>query len=117
MSDRKFAIRVLEEKGEVILTCNGSSMKPLIYPKEAIHIKQVDHAHLRVNDAVFCRVNGNLQVHMVSAIDKANERWRISNRAGHINGWVGASQIFGLAVKVEDRVLVSDEEFAKRAGQ
>jgi hypothetical protein len=117
MSDRKFAIRVLEEKGEVILTCNGYSMKPLIYPKEAIHIKRVDHNILRPGDAVFCKVQGNLQVHLISAIDSHNKRWQISNRAGFCNGWVDANAIFGLAVMVEDRVLVSDGELEKRAHQ
>jgi phage repressor protein C with HTH and peptisase S24 domain len=112
--DRRFAIKVLEEKGAVVLRCNGNSMRPLIAPKEAIYIRKVAANQLRIGDAVFCRVNGGLQVHKITAIDKANERWQIGNNHGHINGWVSTNAIFGLAVMVEDRILVSNEELAKR---
>ena len=109
---RKFAIQILAEKGETVIRCNGNSMRPLIAPKEAIYLKKVDPSKIRVGDAVFCRVNGNLQVHMVGAID--GERFRIENIRGHVNGWIRANSIFGLCVQVEDRVVISDEEFKKR---
>lgn len=112
MSNRTFAIKVLEDAGEIIIRCNGNSMRPIIAPKEAIHLKRVIPAQIREGDAVFCRINGNLQVHLVSAIDK--ERFQISNNKGHVNGWIRASSIFGLAVQIEDRVLVSPEDLAKR---
>lgn len=112
MSNRQFAIQILEDKGSVVLTCNGSSMIPIIFPKETIHIKKVFASQLRVGDAVFVRICGNLQVHKIGAIDK--NRYRIENNKGHINGWVGIHCIFGLATKIEDRVLVSDEELQKR---
>lgn len=110
--NRKFAIKALEEKGEVIIRCNGNSMRPIIAPKEAIHLRKVDPSQIRVGDAVFCRINGNLQVHLCSAIDK--ERFQISNNKGWVNGWIRANSIFGLAVQIEDRVLVSPEELEKR---
>lgn len=112
MGDRKIAIKVLEEKGEVTIRCNGNSMRPIIAPKEAIHLRKVDPSKIRVNDAVFCRINGNLQVHKVSAIDK--DRFQISNNHGHVNGWINNKCIYGLAIRIEDRVLVSDEELGKR---
>jgi hypothetical protein len=115
MGNRKFAIKVLEDKGSVIIQCNGHSMEPLIFPKESIHLRKVDRKLLRIGDAVFCRLSGGLQVHMVSAIDEPNNRWQISNRKGWINGWIGPQAIFGLAVQVEDRVLVSEKELQKRA--
>jgi hypothetical protein len=114
MSNRKFAIKVLEEKGEIIISCNGNSMRPIIAPKEAIHLKKVDHKLIRVGDAVFCKINGNYQVHKVSAIDEKENRFQISNNKGWVNGWTGANNIYGLAVKIEDRILVSDEELEKR---
>jgi len=112
MSNRLIAIKILEEKSEVTIKCNGGSMKPLIFPKEAIHLRRVNHSLIRVGDAVFCRINGNLQVHKVTAIDKG--RYQISNNKNFVNGWVGANCIYGLCVKVEDRVLVSDAELQKR---
>jgi hypothetical protein len=112
MSSRKFAIKVLEEKGEVVIKCNGNSMLPIIAPKEAIHLKKINPSQIRVGDAVFVHINKNLQVHKVGAIDK--NRFRIENNKGHINGWVNANAIFGLAVQIEDRILISNEELEKR---
>lgn len=112
MNGRDFAVKALEEKGEVVIRCNGGSMKPIIYPREAIHLKKVSPQQLRVGDAVFCRVNGGLTVHEIGAVD--GDRFKIQNHAGHVNGWVGEKCIFGLAVQIEDRVLVSDEELEKR---
>lgn len=112
MSNRKFAIEVLQNKGEVVIQCNGSSMKPIIYPKEAIHLRKVDPKQLRVGDAVFCRVNGNLQVHKIVAMK--DDRYTIGNNKGHVNDTVGQQSIFGLAVRIEDRVLVSDDELVAR---
>jgi len=63
-------------------------------------------------DAVFVRINGNLQVHKITAID--NGRYEIGNNHGHINGKVGAQAIFGLAVQIEDRILVSEKELEER---
>ena len=115
MNPREIAIKALQEKGEVVIRCNGNSMRPLIGPKEAIHLKKVDLSLIRVDDAVFVRVNKNLQVHKVGAIDK--NRFRIENNKGFVNGWVGPNAIYGLACKIEDRVLVSDEELAKRKAE
>jgi hypothetical protein len=112
---REYAIKVLAEKNEVVLHCNGNSMRPIIAPKEAILIRKVAPELLREGDAVFCRIKGALQVHKITHIDSKRGRWEISNNLGFRNGEIGAGSIYGLAVKVEDRVLVSDEELAKRA--
>ncbi len=87
-------------------------MRPIIAPQEAIHLRKVDPSQLRVGDAVFVRINGNLQVHKITAID--NGRYEIGNNHGHINGKVGAQAIFGLAVQIEDRILVSEKELEER---
>jgi hypothetical protein len=112
MNKREYAVKILQEKGECVIRCNGNSMRPIIAPQEAIHLKKVLHQQLRVGDAVFVRIKGNLQVHLITAIDK--DRYMISNNHGHQNGWVGANCIYGLATQIEDRVLVSDEELSKR---
>jgi hypothetical protein len=112
MSDRKYAIKILEEKGEITIRCNGNSMQPIIQSREAIHLRRVDHKQLRVGDAVFCKINKNYQVHLITAIDK--DRFQISNNKGWVNGWVNSKNIFGLAVQIEDRILVSDNQLAVR---
>ena len=89
-------------------------MKPLMSPGDSLHIKKVDVAKLRTGDAVFCKVHGGLQVHKISAIDAATNRFQISNARGYINGWISANNVFGLCVQVDDRVIVSDDELNKR---
>jgi len=113
---RKIAINVLNNTGEVVLNCNGNSMRPIMSPGESLFIKKVPLSKLRKGDAVFCKVNGGLQVHKINAIDdsREHERFQISNNFGKINSWIGFNNIFGLCVKVEDRVLVSDDELSKR---
>jgi hypothetical protein len=68
MADRKFAAKILSEKGQVIINCNGNSMRPIMAPGESIHLRRV--SNYKVGDAVFCKVNGGLQVHKISAIDE-----------------------------------------------
>jgi hypothetical protein len=114
VGNRTFAIKALEEKGNVIIRCNGNSMRPIIAPQEAIHLIKVSPVALRVGDAVFVKVNGNLQVHKIGAVRNNNEEFRIENNKGHVNGWVGSKSIFGLAVQIEDRVLVSEKDLEQR---
>lgn len=114
MNNREVAIKTLKDNGYVIISCNGHSMEPLIYPKEKIHLLKVDHDLLRENDVVLVRIHGALQCHKISAIDKPNNRYQISNNKGFVNGWVGETCICGLAVQVADRVLVSEKELAIR---
>jgi signal peptidase I len=109
---RKIAVGILEKEGSVTLHCNGNSMRPMFKPGDSLHIKKVPHSKLRVGDAVFCRIKGSLQVHKVTAID--DSRWQISNNHGFVNGWIGNSAIYGLCVKTEDKVLVTEEELDKR---
>lgn len=109
---RKEAIKVFEEKGEITIKACGKSMQPLIPDKSSIHLKKVDPSKLRVGDAVFCKVKNNLFVHMISAIKE--DRFQISNKSGFVNGWIGANNIFGLCVGVNEKIIISDENLNKR---
>lgn len=110
--NRKLAIAILEEQQFVILKCNGNSMRPLMQPKDSLHIVRVPVAKLRAGDAVFCRVNGGLQVHKIGAIQ--DNRYRIENNSGFVNGWISENNIFGLLVQVNDRVLITQDNLDKR---
>jgi hypothetical protein len=114
MGSRKFAIKILEEQGSVIIKCNGNSMRPMIAPQEPITLQRVDHSLLRIGDSVFVLIKGNLQVHKISNIDEVNQRYEISNNKGFVNGKVGHQSIYGLAVQVADRILISEKELEKR---
>jgi len=56
----------------------------------------------KVGDAVLCRCKGNVYVHLVKAIQGAddNRRYLIGNNRGGTNGWT--SKIYGVVTKVED---------------
>lgn len=109
---RAQAIQILAEKGTAILKCNGNSMRPIMAPGDSLYIQKIDTSLLCPGDIVFCRIHGNLQVHLLSAID--NQRFQISNNKGHINGWISSSAIFGLCVQVNDKVLISSDQLALR---
>jgi|ERR1019366_4805334 hypothetical protein len=111
---RKFAIKILEEKGEITIRGAGNSMQPLIETGQSIHLKKVLPEQLRVGDAVFCKVGGSLFVHLITALDAENQRYTISNNKGHTNGTIGPQKIFGLCVGVDDKIFISEEELEKR---
>lgn len=112
---RELAVKVLDEKGEVVITCNGSSMKAAgLYKGDSLYIKKVDISKLRIKDSVFVRVGGALQVHRLADIDKVKDKYCISNSFGWVNDWVNPDRIYGLCVKVNDTVIVSDADLEKR---
>ena len=111
---RKDAPAVLAEQGQCAIRGAGNSMTPIIHTGDTIYLRRVDPSKLRKGDAVYCRVGHNSFVHLISAIDSKGERFQISNNRGHCNGWITAKGIYGLAVRVDDRTLVSDEELEGR---
>jgi len=62
-------------------------------------VEPVDVATLVPGDIVLCRVSGSEYLHLVKAIDGV--RFQIGNNRGGINGWVGASNIFGKCIRIE----------------
>jgi hypothetical protein len=60
----------------------------------------VDPVTLRAGDIVLCKVKGREYLHIVKAIQ--GPRFQIGNNRGFINGWVGASAIFGKLIKTGD---------------
>lgn len=77
----------------------GHSMSPRIESGQLCTVAPVDVTTLRTGDIVLCKVRGAEYLHIVKAIQ--GERFQIGNNRGFINGWVGASAIFGKLMKVE----------------
>ena len=77
----------------------GHSMSPRIQSGHLCTVEPVDCATLRTGDIVLCKVRSAEYLHIVKAIQ--GERFQIGNNRGFINGWVGASAIFGKLTKVE----------------
>jgi hypothetical protein len=77
----------------------GNSMSPRIESGHLCTVAPVDVTTLEAGDIVLCKVRGAEYLHIVKAIQGG--RFQIGNNRGFINGWVGASAIFGKLVKVE----------------
>jgi exosome complex RNA-binding protein Csl4 len=58
---------------------------------------------LRVGDIVLCKVKGSQYLHMVMKIRGSNEEFEIGGyNRNFTNGWIGANQIYGKCVDIED---------------
>lgn len=89
------------QRGETVsFRPRGNSMKGKIESGQLCTVAPVDSAPLAVGDIVLCRVHGADYLHVVKAIQGG--RFQIGNNRGRINGWIGASGIFGRCMKVED---------------
>jgi hypothetical protein len=78
----------------------GQSMKGRISSGQLCTVEPVDPANLDVGDIVLCKVGGNEYLHIVKAMQ--GDRFQIGNNRGFINGWIGASLIFGKCVRIDD---------------
>src|SRR5215470_10416360 len=78
----------------------GDSMTGKVDSGQLCTVEPVDVAAVHVGDIVLCKVRGAEYLHLVKAIQGG--RFQIGNNRGFINGWVGASAIFGRLVRVED---------------
>lgn len=87
------------QQGETVsFRPRGSSMKGKIESGQLCTVAPVDPATLAIGDIVLCRVRGAEYLHLVKAIQ--GNRFQIGNNRGYINGWIGASGIFGKLVAV-----------------
>jgi hypothetical protein len=77
----------------------GGSMTGKIESGQLCTVEPVEPGTLEVGDIVLCKVNGSQYLHLIKAIQGA--RFQIGNNKGRINGWVGASAIYGRCVRVE----------------
>ncbi|MGW2781536.1 S26 family signal peptidase [Streptomyces populi] len=80
---------------------SGASMVPLIRSRQLVAVAPVDPSKLAVGDIVLARVAGTVYLHLVSSVDPAGKRVRISNNRGHVNGWTGHGRVFGICVAVD----------------
>lgn len=87
----------LREGRTIKIRPRGNSMTPRIKSNQLLTIIP-DISSIEVNDIVFCKVNGNYYIHLVTAIQSG--RYQISNNRGYVNGWT--SKIFGKVVDISD---------------
>jgi len=77
----------------------GHSMAPRIDSGQLCTVEPVEPTVLCAGDIVLCKVRGSEYLHFVKAIQ--GDRFQIGNNRGLINGWIGASGIYGRLSKVE----------------
>jgi hypothetical protein len=114
MARKNYVLETLLEKGEVTWKPHGNSMTPKIDSGDQVVVKKIDPATLKVGDIVYAKIKGSYYLHLLSAIDESKGRYQISNNHGHVNGWTTGENVFGVCVKVKDKILLSDQELEKR---
>lgn len=82
-----------------IVTGYGQSMTPRLKSGQSVIVEPInENTVLRKKDIVFVKVNGNIYLHLISAI-KGNQ-YQISNNHKHVNGWVSRNKIYGIVTKI-----------------
>jgi phage repressor protein C with HTH and peptisase S24 domain len=92
-------IRRLQAGETVSFRPRGNSMVPRIRSGQLCTVGPVDPATLEPGNVVYCKVRGNVYLHLVKAVKDG--RFQIGNNRGRINGWTGPKQVYGKLVKVE----------------
>jgi len=92
----KHLIPKLQSGSEVTFKPHGNSMTPLIYSGDTVTVSPITpESKINVNDIVFCKVKGNIYLHLVKAVNGAGDKFLIGNNHGKINGWTSRNKIYG----------------------
>lgn len=102
MNQKQRAIADLRDGKITKYRGHGNSMRPRILSGALVTLEPVALADVEVGDAVFCKVRGNIFVHLVTALQGGpeNRRVQISNNHGHVNGWT--TTVYGRVTEVEN---------------
>jgi translation initiation factor IF-1 len=88
------------KKGETVsFRPRGNSMSPRIKSGQLCTVRPVNSSELQEGNIILCKIRGTEYLHLVRA--RQGDRFQIMNNHGKINGWIGASSIFGLLIKIE----------------
>ena len=81
---------------------HGNSMMPLIKSGQLQTLEPVDkYTILVIGDIVLCKVGKSIYTHKITAISN-DSKFQISNNKGHVNGWIGKSNIYGKVIDLEE---------------
>ena len=77
----------------------GNSMIPILKSRQSvICIPVTDDVELKKKDIVLCKVNHHYYLHLIHAIK--NDCYLIGNNHGHMNGWIGRKNIYGVVKEI-----------------
>ncbi|WP_234443724.1 hypothetical protein [Streptomyces sp. NRRL B-24484] len=80
-------------------------------------VAPVDPSKLQVGDIVPARVAGTVYLHLVSALEPARRRVRISNNRGRVKGRTGYERVFGIRLSVDGAPRLGAAEKTRRGGE
>ena len=109
-------LEALNNGEEVFHWENGTSMQPMLRHREYCHIRPIrENEEIKPGDAVFCRVNGCLMVHMVWLTSNASHNgvktYLIGSSGGSLYGWT--DEVYGIAQGTSYFNSYSSEELAE----
>lgn len=116
MARKNYVLDTLLEKGSVVFSPHGNSMTPRIQSGSEVEVQRVDVKALRVGDVVYAKVKGTYYLHLFSAVELEKDRYQISNNKGHVNGWVSGANVFGVCVRIKEKVVLTAEDLDARLG-
>jgi phage repressor protein C with HTH and peptisase S24 domain len=76
----------------------GNSMSGIIESGQLCTVVPVS-SDLKKGDVVLCRVGRAQYLHLIKSI--RGNRYQIGNNKGHINGWIGIDNIYGVLIGVK----------------
>lgn len=94
-----FAIEALKKGETVKIRPHGHSMRGKVNSGDLVTLEPTTPDKLKVGDIVLVKVNGNVYLHLIKAIN--GPRFQIGNNRGGINGWVSVNSIYGIATHIE----------------
>lgn len=92
-------IQALQRGETVQFRPRGHSMKGRIESGSLCTVEPIADRAPSVGEIVLCKVRGAEYLHLVKAI--RGRQFQIGNNRGGINGWITASAIYGILVRVE----------------
>jgi len=116
MARENFILKELQSKGEVSFRPKGNSMTPKIHSGDQVRVKSIPIGLYKVGDIVYCKIKGGFVLHLLTAItyNKDKDKYQISNNHGHVNGWIGPDNIYGICIEADGKIIVSEEELKIR---
>ena len=111
-----FAQRAARLRAGEAVECRPTvhSMRPIIKSRQLVTIVPVESSALRKGDVVLAKVGGRYLLHKVGAL--RGDRVQISNDRGHVNGWTGGDQVYGIVAAVDGVPLNPRREQRPNAG-
>lgn len=110
VQDEEEALTEILKGNQVCRFEYGDSMSPILENGEFAKLTPCKKEDVQVGDAVFCRVNGYLMIHMVGASTNDGKMFLITSSDLHTYGWT--SEIFAKAESFGndeyDRVFIFD---------